>query len=407
MGKAVKQAKKRKSNIFATESVTMTVRRPFVYWAQDERLLFLTIDLKDSSDVSYAITGNSFEFRATGIGAHGRCEYSFQLSLFADVELEKAGQGGGSKLLYVLKKTNAMWWPTILNDVLYSDNVIFFTIDFDRFEDPDGSDTEDDYEMINMNARTPEAQMDAITQRILDECRTKPKTKTDFINDVKQFAKKCNYLLIQYLCAYNITLFILHVYLLFTLVFNFFTIGNAYYNSFWQSNANIIKIVTALQLIDVAHALVGYTKGNYRIGLIQVCGRLAFIYIIDGCPDVQSSPTTFILIFAYFSIEIFRYPYYAASCLKIEIPLLTWLRYNAWVLLYPVGLLLEGVTMYRSIPYYYQTGKYSIKLPNATNIGFNFSFTLSIFFLFVFPFGTFSWALIIIIQKKLYLLPNC
>uniref|UniRef100_A0A1I8EHW0 very-long-chain (3R)-3-hydroxyacyl-CoA dehydratase n=1 Tax=Wuchereria bancrofti TaxID=6293 RepID=A0A1I8EHW0_WUCBA len=42
--------------------------------------------------------------------------------------------------------------------------------------------------------------------------------------------------------------------------------------------------------------------------------------------------------------------------------------------------------MYRSIPYYYQTGKYSIKLPNATNIGFNFSFTLSIFFLFVFPF---------------------
>ncbi|VDM12637.1 unnamed protein product [Wuchereria bancrofti] len=330
----------------------MTVRRPFVYWAQDERLLFLTIDLKDSSDVSYAITGNSFEFRATGIGAHGRCEYSFQLSLFADVELEKAGQGGGSKLLYVLKKTNAMWWPTILNDgsryswlrvgefyvflcfyILFFvpyDNVIFFTIDFDRFEDPDGSDTEDDYEMINMNARTPEAQMDAITQRILDECRTKPKTKTDFINDVKQFAKKCNYLLIQYLCAYNITLFILHVYLLFTLVFNFFTIGNAYYNSFWQSNANIIKIVTALQLIDVAHALVGYTKGNYRIGLIQVCGRLAFIYIIDGCPDVQSSPTTFILIFAYFSIEIFRYPYYA------DVKKLKFRCFMVTILVYPV-----------------------------------------------------------------------
>ncbi|VDM14167.1 unnamed protein product [Wuchereria bancrofti] len=31
----------------------MTVRRPFVYWAQDERLLFLTIDLKDSSVRSY------------------------------------------------------------------------------------------------------------------------------------------------------------------------------------------------------------------------------------------------------------------------------------------------------------------------------------------------------------------
>uniref|UniRef100_A0AAF5Q5E3 Uncharacterized protein n=1 Tax=Wuchereria bancrofti TaxID=6293 RepID=A0AAF5Q5E3_WUCBA len=108
----------------------------------------LTIDVKDSSDVSYAITGNSFEFRATGVGAHGRCEYSFQLSLFVGVELEK---------------------------------------------------------------RTPQVQMDAITQRILNECRTKSKTKTDFISD-------------------------------------------AYYNLFWQNNANIIKIATVLQLTDVAHA---------------------------------------------------------------------------------------------------------------------------------------------------------
>lgn len=28
----------------------------------------------------------------------------------------------------------------------------FFKIDFDRFEDPDESETEEDYEMINMNA---------------------------------------------------------------------------------------------------------------------------------------------------------------------------------------------------------------------------------------------------------------
>lgn len=28
----------------------------------------------------------------------------------------------------------------------------FFKIDFDRFEDPDGSETDEDYEMINMNA---------------------------------------------------------------------------------------------------------------------------------------------------------------------------------------------------------------------------------------------------------------
>ncbi|VBB27640.1 unnamed protein product [Acanthocheilonema viteae] len=271
-------------------------RRPFVYWAQNERLLFLTIDLKDSSDAYYTIAGNAFEFSATGVGAHGRCEYSFNLPLFAEVEMEKIGQENGSKLFYVLKKKDAIWWPTVLKD---SSRYSWLRIDFDRFEDPDQSETED-YEMINMNARTPEAEMDAITQRIFKECRTKPKTETEFINE-------------------------------------------EYYSSFWQNNANIIKIATALQLIDVAHALIGFTKGSYRVGLVQVCGRLAIIYIIDGCPDVQNSLTTFLLMIAYFSIEIFRYPYYAASSLKIEISLLTWLRYNAWLLLYPVGLFLEDV----------------------------------------------------------------
>uniref|UniRef100_A0A0R3RJD1 very-long-chain (3R)-3-hydroxyacyl-CoA dehydratase n=1 Tax=Elaeophora elaphi TaxID=1147741 RepID=A0A0R3RJD1_9BILA len=284
------------------ESVTMA-RRPFVYWAQNEKLLFLTIDLKDSSDADYALTGNIFEFRATGVGAHGRCEYSFQLPLFAEVEMEKVGQEGGSKLFYVLKKKNAMWWPTVLED---GSRYSWLRIDFDRFEDPDESETEEDYEMINMNARTPEAEMDAITQRIFKECRTKSKTQTEFINEVKQFARKCNHLLTQYLFAYNISLFVLYAYLLFTMLFQFFADGNEYYNTFWQSNANIIKIAAALQLIDVAHALIGFTKGSYRVGLIQVCGRLALMYIIDGCPNVQSSSTTFVLIITYFSIEIFR-----------------------------------------------------------------------------------------------------
>uniref|UniRef100_A0A8R1XWG2 Very-long-chain (3R)-3-hydroxyacyl-CoA dehydratase n=1 Tax=Onchocerca volvulus TaxID=6282 RepID=A0A8R1XWG2_ONCVO len=358
-------------------------RRPFVYWAQNQKLLFLTIDLKDSSDADYTIVGNLFEFRATGVGAHGRCEYSFELPLFADVEIEKAGQEGGSKLLYILRKKNDIWWPTVLKG---GGRYSWLRIDFDRFEDPDGSETDEDYEMINMNARTPEAEMDAMTQRILKECRTRPKTKAEFINEAKRFAKKCSCLLTHYLSAFNLSLFILHAYLLFILLFKFFTVGSEYYNSFWQNNVNIIKITTALQLIDITHALIGFTKGSYQVGLIQVCGRLAFIYIIDGCPDVQNLPTTFILMIAYFSIEVIRYPYYMARNLKIEISLLTWLRYNAWMLLYPVGLLLEGVTVYRAIPYYYQTGKYSVKLPNFANIGFNFSFILGIFLLFVFPF---------------------
>ncbi|VDN40363.1 unnamed protein product [Gongylonema pulchrum] len=130
---------------------------------------------------------------------------------------------------------------------------------------------------------------------------------------------------------------------------------------FWKEYATVIKIATALQLIDLVHAVIGFTKGSYRTGL-------------------------------------FRYPYYAASSLEVKVNLLTWLRYNAWIPIYPLGLILEGyffhrgITMYRVLPYYYRTDRYSIELPNPANFAFNFAVALGIFLFFVFPFGKFQFS---------------
>jgi hypothetical protein len=40
-----------------------------------------------------------------------------------------------------------------------------------------------------------------------------------------------------------------------------------------------------------------------------------------------------------------RYPYYALSVLEFEVEKLTWLRYSAWIPLYPVGFTCEGECM--------------------------------------------------------------
>ena len=51
--------------------------------------------------------------------------------------------------------------------------------------------------------------------------------------------------------------------------------------------------------------------------------------------------STQLLCLAYMSIELFRYPFYATRVLDKEFEALTWLRYNAWLVCYPVGLLME------------------------------------------------------------------
>lgn len=38
----------------------------------------------------------------------------------------------------------------------------------------------------------------------------------------------------------------------------------------------------------------------------------------------------------------FRYPYYMLHIYKVNIRLVTWVRYTAWIPLYPLGFLFEG-----------------------------------------------------------------
>ena len=126
-------------------------------------------------------------------------------------------------------------------------------------------------------------------------------------------------------------------------------------------------------------------------------GRLTIIALVDGCPDLQTSVSTFCLMVVYLLIEQFRYPYYAVNSLGIEIYILTWLRYSIWIVLYPSGLLLEAINMLKAIPYYYQSGKWSISLPNALNFSFNFGVFLTLFVTTVFPKSEFFFLMVSIL----------
>ena len=48
------------------------------------------------------------------------------------------------------------------------------------------------------------------------------------------------------------------------------------------------------------------------------------------------------------------------------------LRYTIWIPLYPAGFICEGVIFLRNIPYYEETKKFTIELPNNFNFSFHF-----------------------------------
>ena len=76
---------------------------------------------------------------------------------------------------------------------------------------------------------------------------------------------------------------------------------------------------------------------------VQVLGRNFILFgLILQEPRLQERPVVFYLFLVWGSVELLRYPYYALQSAGQDVTMVTWLRYTAWIPLYPLGMLLEG-----------------------------------------------------------------
>ncbi|KAF2931143.1 hypothetical protein DAI22_05g187700 [Oryza sativa Japonica Group] len=91
-------------------------------------------------------------------------------------------------------------------------------------------------------------------------------------------------------------------------------------------------------------------------GTDEFCGILGGIEQIH----VQSSPSVFITFMAWSISEVIRYSHYALTTLKVCPPWLTYLRYTAFIPLYPIGVGPgEMWTMYQALPFVKERKLYS------------------------------------------------
>ena len=81
---------------------------------------------------------------------------------------------------------------------------------------------------------------------------------------------------------------------------------------------------------------------------MYVCMYVCMKNTIDGTPGPEARLLSFFSLPRYDIVEfcacflLNRYPYYALSVINYEVKQLTWLRYTAWIPLYPLGFTCEG-----------------------------------------------------------------
>ncbi|XP_057836162.2 uncharacterized protein LOC131046438 isoform X2 [Cryptomeria japonica] len=82
------------------------------------------------------------------------------------------------------------------------------------------------------------------------------------------------------------------------------------------------------------------------------CGFGAVLLVITDTGLVQKLPAVFITFMSWSLSEVIRYPQYALNTIELCPGWLTWLRYSAFIVLYPIGALIgEMPAMYKALPY--------------------------------------------------------
>lgn len=296
----------------------------------------------------------------------GPQKYFFEINLFESIDVEATESSitlNKHELHFVLKKGDPTIWWSRLTAQPQKQNWIL--IDTDRWISRDSD------ELIN---KQPEFRDIRLDYPGIDEC----------VQEAELGYRKTNPK-IAYLIIYNLFQFIGYLFILVVIWIGLHRDGyEKSVKTVYSNVGNAMKFCQLLQYLEVMHPMFGYTKGSPLFPFMQVSGRNFVLFMmIEAEPRIQTKPVILYLFICWSVIECVRYPYYVLSLVKHEIGLLTWIRYTIWIPLYPLGALCEGIILLRNIPYFEETKRFNVSMPNK----WNFTFCMCTFIKFYILFG--------------------
>ncbi|CAG7720673.1 unnamed protein product [Allacma fusca] len=338
------------------------LRSPFVYWSQTESTVSLRVDIRNSQNPKIHIEDTRVVFDAAGRGALGENVYHFDLEFPHTVNPKASTYRVLDRDIDILiQKEEKGWWSKITTS---HRKPAWLKVDFDRWKSPDD---EDEVEIPP------------------DVLKDYPSLYDNLQKD--EFGYKIENMRNVYLFLYNFFQFVGFLYIVGVLNIRYMRDGPAVFEGTYELIGHAMRYCQLLQFLEVVHPILGFTKTGVALAAMQVGGRALVLFVLIHSEErVQKSPAIFFLFLVWCTVELTRYPYYMLQISKYKVYLVTWLRYSAWIILYPLGFVAEAVVIFQCIPYFIESGKYSWTLPNSWNVTFSLPTIMRLYLLFgLFP----------------------
>lgn len=104
-------------------------------------------------------------------------------------------------------------------------------------------------------------------------------------------------------------------------------------------------------MLEVVHLCLGLLRSSLPTTAIQVSSRMLLVWgICDRFSAPQHSNAYASMLFAWGLTEVCRYSYYIVALAGGESKALSWLRYNTFFVLYPLGAGSEAYCIWKALP---------------------------------------------------------
>lgn len=148
----------------------------------------------------------------------------------------------------------------------------------------------------------------------------------------------------------------------------------------------LLNLFQTLALLEIVHAATGLVRSNPVLTGFQVFSRIFMVWGIIYVVEEARDQVGFALLCAAWCVtEVIRYSFYLGAIVNYSPFLLQFARYTLFIVLYPMGVTGELMSIYAALPHIKNRQILSVSLPNAANISFNYYYVLMFIMLTYIP----------------------
>ncbi|CAO1599118.1 MAG: hypothetical protein LQ349_002298 [Xanthoria aureola] len=120
--------------------------------------------------------------------------------------------------------------------------------------------------------------------------------------------------------------------------------------SVYEAAGDFTKWTQTVAVLEILHSAFGLVRSPLPTTILQVASRILLVWaVVNQFPAATStSPFYSSMLIAWSATEVVRYSYFVLN-LRGSVPaFMTWLRYNMFYVLYPIGITSEAVLVWKA-----------------------------------------------------------